>query len=691
MRCRVGWLAALAAVVISGIGASGAGAIGWDGTGSEPARVANLRVIGEEWPWQAEDVFRLAWEQYPVNPSFEIVAAEYQLYDRAGQPLGPVVSDRSELTSINFLQVPAPGVYTVEVWLRDSQGRTGPRSSATLRCDDAAPAAPLPRAPPGWIAGDQPAVLTIGAPPAQPISGIRGYALSTDDGGGSDPCAGIDHCTIAETDLPAGAADETVSLGPFPEGETVARVVAVSESGVASPVAEATIHVDATRPVLRLSGVPDGWANVPVRLRATAADALSGMAATGAAGAFTAIAVDGGSPSVAAGDTVTAVVSGRGTHRVAFYARDAAGNVADGRAGAPGPETAVVRIDEDPPAVLFAEGQDPSEPERIEATVEDDLSGPSATRGSIGLRPVGSRGPFQELPTKIVEGRLIATWSSDAFPSGKYEFRASGYDAAGNAATGANRARGGRMVLVNPLKTPVSIESGFGGRQMVWQQCRRETTGKRCHRHRVGSFDGRPSTRTLPYGHGVRFGGRVRALSGAPLPGLEVAVTEIFADGSRAGRRTTYARTGGDGSFSVWLGPGPSREVVASFGGDRVLTRATGRTVHLDVLGAACLRASQPVAKIGGPPIVFSGKIGRLGSTFPMQGRPVDLQFRYPGADWSEFRTVQTDSKGRFRYPYAFSDDDSSGIRFQFRALVAAEEGWPYEPAYSRPVSIIGR
>jgi hypothetical protein len=72
-------------------------------------------------------------------------------------------------------------------------------------------------------------------------------------------------------------------------------------------------------------------------------------------------------------------------------------------------------------------------------------------------------------------------------------------------------------------------------------------------------------------------------------------------------------------------------------------------------------------------------------------GRPVELQFRYPGAAWRNFRTVPTDRRGRFRYAYAFSDDDSRGIRFQFRAVAAAEAGWPYETAASRPISVRGR
>jgi hypothetical protein len=75
----------------------------------------------------------------------------------------------------------------------------------------------------------------------------------------------------------------------------------------------------------------------------------------------------------------------------------------------------------------------------------------------------------------------------------------------------------------------------------------------------------------------------------------------------------------------------------------------------------------------------------------PTEGRAVQLQFRLPGQAWSEFRTVRTNRRGRFRYAYRFADDDSRGVRFQFRAFVPAQAGWPFEPAGSLPVEVLGR
>jgi hypothetical protein len=74
----------------------------------------------------------------------------------------------------------------------------------------------------------------------------------------------------------------------------------------------------------------------------------------------------------------------------------------------------------------------------------------------------------------------------------------------------------------------------------------------------------------------------------------------------------------------------------------------------------------------------------------PVEGKTVQLQFRLPGLPWREFRSVRSDRRGRFRYAYRFSDDDSRGVRFQFRAYAPAQAGWPFEPAGSLPVTVQG-
>jgi len=631
---------------------------------TEPMRMENLQVDGGEANWHASRSFRLDWTQVP-GPPLVPRAVLYRLFDAAGNLIEGPVRVTENRRMLDPLEVPpVPGAYIAEVWLEDGEGRMGPASRATLRFDDTVPPPAAPQRPDGWLAGHETALLRIGHPAGPlPPSGIRGYAVSLGAGDGSSPCAHPDWCSVAETDLPRGIGDDTIALGTLPEGETYVRVVAVSGSGMVSLPTTVVFRSDATLPRLSLHGVPPEWSDGPVRLAALAADELSGMAPGGASGPFTAIAVDGGPPALGFGGSVSAWVSGSGVHRVAYFGRDAAGNVADGALGGPAPATATVRVDEDPPRVLFAPAQDPAEPERIEATVADPLSGPSPDRGSISVRQAGSHGRFEELPTQILGSRLVANWDSDSYPRGKYEFLATGYDRAGNAVTGSDRLRGAKMILVNPLKTQTRLEGNIAVR-------------------RAGN---------IPFGQGAQFRGRLQNISGATLGGQEVVVTETFAPGSQPGRRTTVVRTGADGAYAVRLAPGPSRDVSAAFAGTRTLTRAGGRSVHLGVKSSISLHASAHTARVGGAPIVFGGRVTCTGTAPLKEGLPVELQFRYPGAGWSGFRTVQTDRHGRFRYAYRFSDDDSRGVRFQFRAYAKGREDWPYEPAASRPIAVTGR
>jgi hypothetical protein len=591
--------------------------------------------------WQAKRAFAIAWDPIaPANPT----EAVYRVYDSQGglpvhfrRPLGEMLDD--------VVVPPIPDTYTLEAWIENASGDDGPHSTTILRFDDAAPPPPGLDPPPGWVLGAGPVSAGVDRPAdPPPLSGIRGFAISVDRGGGSSPCGQPDRCLAEEIDLDAEGG--TLSLGTLPEGVHFLRAVAVSGAGVPSEVTTAVVRVDGSAPSLGLDGLPAGWSNRPVLVAARANDPLSGMSAAGALGPFTAIAIDGAAPARALGDAVGTWVGGSGTHAVSYFARDAAGNLSS-------PETATVRIDEAPPRVAFAATQDPAEPERIEATVSDPLSGPSTDRGWIGVRPAATRARFQPLPTRNDGGRLVAVWDSDSYPSGKYEFLATGYDVAGNAATGSDRNRGGRMVLVNPLKAQVELKAGLDR---------------------------------------LRFAGRLRRIGGEPVAGQNIVITETFAAGATPQRRTTAVATDRQGSFSLRLRPGPSRDVVARFAGTPLLSRVASRTIHLAAATRVRLRASSSTARVGGRPVVFSGRIARRGAgTSAVDRLPVELQFRFRGSAWSEFRTVEADPRGRFQYRYRFSDDDSRGVRFQFRAYIKGREGWPYGPGTSRPVQVTGR
>jgi hypothetical protein len=658
--------------------------------------LTGLHVFGGNGVWHTDNGFFLQWDPNPplssVEPGIRYVVRGTGEELMPGYPWITVPADE---VSAAIKVPPVPGVYHFEA--RNWKGptnfgpdREGPSVSVPLYFDDArAPAVSI--AAPAWVAAGTPVPIRIGHPaPPLPISGIQGYAVSIDAAARASPCAKAPACAPGEVDLSGGIGDDAISLPAPPEGISYVHAVAVSGAGLDSATtANVAIGVDGTPPQVRLEGAPVGWASGPVRLTAIASDPLSGMAPAGPGGPATAIEIDADAPLLSPGDAASATVAGQGTHRVAYWARDAVGNAGDGSLAFARPATASIRIDETDPTARFAAG-DPDDPERIEATVTDLLSGPANDRGDIELRPVGGSGRFQALPTDVQRGRLVTRWNSDDYPDGAYEFRAVGFDAAGNSAASTLGVDGAPLVLHNPVKRVARLAFGFGAGELIVQRCSRGDGARRCHQAVVRSFAKRPASRSLPCCHGFVVGGRLVDAAGQPLAGQSVDVVESFARGARQDTRTTAVTTDARGTFHAWLEPGPSRHVSAEFPGTGRLTRTGGRRLRVRVRAAVHLRVSTPRVRVGGAPVVFSGRIVHPEARIPATGLPVELEFRLPGTPWSEFRTLQTDTAGRFAYPYSFSDDDSNGVRFLFRAFVPATGNWAFAPATSRPLAVTG-
>jgi hypothetical protein len=656
--------AVLAALVLLICGAASAFA--------SPPRPAELRVVGGTDLWHPDNRFSLTWDS-PAAGTPALTATRYRVRD----PLGTTIGE-SRLgwigDGIGPLIVPAiPATYSAEVWFEDAAGEQGPAAAVPLRFDDVLPGPIEPQPVAGWIGRTAfPLRIHLGHPPGPPpLSGVRGYAVAIDAFPGGSPCAAADRCTDAETTLRGGVAGDELEIGALPEGTSYLHAVAVSGSGMKSATSgQALLRVDTADPVTRLAGLPPGWTNRSVELTANAADAGAGMERVqGGPAAYTAIRVDDGAPAIAAGDSAIASVSSEGVHRVAYYARDAAGNVDDGAKtngiADRSPRVAWVKIDRTPPKAAFANAQDPHDPELLRVRLADLLSGPDPSRGWIGVRPAGSGDRFEPLPSAPGgAAELRARWDSDSFPSGSYEFRAVGYDGAGNLVTTTRRQNGGPMVLSNPLKAATTLRAAFHDRGL---------------------------SRTVPYGRRLLLGGRLLSGRHSPLGAMPVRVVERFAAGTRPPTVTSTTTTDPDGTFSIRTAPGPSRTIAVSFEGSPTLARSATRTLHLGVRSRVRLQASAGFATVGGAPLIFSGRLATPPEEVPAGGKSIELQFRLRGLPWSEFRTVQTNSRGRFRYAYRFSDDDSRGVRFQFRAYAPTQEDWPYEPAGSRPVLVEGR
>ena len=326
-----------------------------------------------------------------------------------------------------------PAPTAVEVWLEDATGAKGPPATtscasttparpASRRCADAAGSAahelPFrdPGRPPGGAAaaGGDPRLRDLGRPRPR----------------GTSPAPRRDAAATAETDLRGGIDDDTLVVDELPEGSPTSHAVAVSGSRDALGRDRHTPALGRQdRPRHPARRRPGGLDERPVELRPAPPTSRSGMAAgRRRTGPFTAIRVDGGRAGRRRGrlgerDRDRA----SGVHTVAYYARDAAGNVDDG-ADANGQGNA---------APSATDGADRPRAARRGLPAVHRPGGPGADRGA-GLRPAlrarpraaaGSAsarpapaGAFEPLPTDADGGLLRARWNSDDYPGGEYEF-----------------------------------------------------------------------------------------------------------------------------------------------------------------------------------------------------------------------------------------------------------------------------
>jgi hypothetical protein len=105
-----------------------------------PAHPRSLGLVGGD-GWRRVDDFDLSWADPDQGPASPIAGASWRVTGPAGFDTGPGFAPGRDLTALNDLSVPAPGVYTAQLWLRDEAGNEAPASALTvpLRFDDVPP------------------------------------------------------------------------------------------------------------------------------------------------------------------------------------------------------------------------------------------------------------------------------------------------------------------------------------------------------------------------------------------------------------------------------------------------------------------------------------------------------------------------------------------------------------------------
>lgn len=625
-----------------------------------PGAPTDVAVDGGE-DWRRTNGFRVHW----TNPdsAAPITVARYSLCNTATSTCTSGLRRGDGIGSIDDLNVPDPGDYTLRVWLEDAAGNVDWSNSSAavhLRFDDVAPGEAKPRDHDGWVnareahAFDQ--VIDLKDGEARPVSGIAGYSVTTD---GTDPDGTLD--------LVGG----TYHINDLPEGVTTIKARAISGSGVPSDrVGEATLRVDKTPPGTAVHGAPGqaSWSRAPVAFDVVGLDQpdLSGMTPAPDTesiekGAYVEYAIDGGERRRFRGGLAHVDLGTDGDHRIVYRGVDLAGNES--------PESSVrIRVDRTPPELVVFERSDPNDPRKVVVAAADRTSGVAS--GTIEIRPgAGAAASWRPLPTARRGDQFSTTIPDESLKPGIYELRARATDSAGNEALG-DRHRDGSPVRVNTatLRAPTRLVAGF-------------RSPSPSGTNRKAAF-----LRQLTVGYGQRASaqGTLTSVGGRPVRNSSIVVYARAAAAGSAFRVVARVRTNRLGGFSYAVSSGPSRTLRFRYAGS-ARNRSTQGDVQLRVKAGATIRSDRREAR-NGDAVIFSGRV--RGKPIPRTGKVVDLQAFYRGK-WRTFATPRAASpSGKWRYRYRFGATTGK-VTYPFRVKVRSESAYPYATGYSKVVKVV--
>ncbi len=318
--------------------------------------------------------------------------------------------------------------------------------------------------------------------------------------------------------------------------------------------------------------------------------------------------------------------------------------------------------------------------------MEDATSG--VADGAVEYRREGESG-FRRLATERAGGVLKARLDDEGLAAGRYEVRAVVTDVAGNEAVINRWADGSRTTLAMPLrlaanmsvagmvkakgcaKTAKKRRGSSGGRKRgARPRCRKKAKS-------VGSL-------SLGYGKRATSSGRLVTAQGEPIANAPIVVYGQARSGGQFVRLGS-ARTDARGDLRFKVPAGPSRTVRYRYEGTNTVQPAAAQ-LTTKVNAAARLKVDRRRLR-NGQTVRFAGRL--LGKPIPKAGKLVALQAKVRGG-WRTFATPRANRKGVFKHRYRFTA--TTGIRrYEFRAVVAREDAYPYEAGVSRTVRVIVR
>ncbi len=265
----------------------------------------------------------------------------------------------------------------------------------------------------------------------------------------------------------------------------------------------------------------------------------------------------------------------------------------------------------------------------------------------------------------------------------------------------------GRWVTIHRHGIPVWVKTKSRTKTVTVTRCKAHTTRRRVvvlttvrrngHTVRVRQVRtirvvllphvvNRPS-RTVAFGRSTTVSGWLGTSSGTALAGQPVRVLTAPEDGQGRFTQTAIATTRADGSWSAPLGAGPSRLVIATYGGSATTEPTSAPPVRVSV-PASIEIAAAPTAVPWGGHLRITGRV--LGGYIPPGSNVLKLLFG-DGPTPHTIGTPEISPDGRFSIPITWSTGRGV-VHYWFAVATLAEADYPYAKGISRRLPVtVGR
>jgi hypothetical protein len=191
---------------------------------------------------------------------------------------------------------------------------------------------------------------------------------------------------------------------------------------------------------------------------------------------------------------------------------------------------------------------------------------------------------------------------------------------------------------------------------------------------------------TVPFGHGATVHGVLLTSNGTPIAGQSVEVLTAPTNGLRKFTPATSAITSSAGTWTAQVPGGPSRLILASYGGSTTLEPILSNTAQLTVPARIAVTITPRQLPWNGT-ITVHGHL--IGGYVPPDGVALRLLVHYPNTKKpTPLLALRTTSTGQFAITWRYHHGHGIATYPFTIATTATESDYPFAASSSRPINV---